>query len=355
MSTHPTFLIKENTALDKANTMALSCTASEVVSFTEESQITDFLNQWNKQVNPKPLFVLSGGSNVLLPHKLEACVLRPLLKGITKVNEDTDHVYIKVMAGENWHEFVMHSIAQGWYGLENLALIPGLVGASPVQNIGAYGIELCDVFDSLSAVNLTTGETKVFNKVACEFAYRDSVFKRNPNTWLISHVVFKLSKQPQLTLGYGDLATLAEELSETHKATPQSVANAVIQIRQSKLPDPKQIANTGSFFKNPVVEKTLFNSIQANFPDMPHYPQPSGHVKLAAGWLIDKAGLKGASLDNIGTHNKQALVVVNHAPYISKQADIAAFSQYIKKSVLEKFNINLEREPVWVNQDGSIN
>lgn len=346
--------IQNDASLNAANTMALACTASEVVTFTDEAQISSFLADFHQRTHKTNLFVLSGGSNVLLPSKLNACVLRPMLKGVTLLREDDRHAYVKVMAGENWHDFVLSSIGNGWYGLENMALIPGLVGAAPVQNIGAYGVELCDVFEELTAIHLETAEVKTFDKAACQFSYRDSLFKQNPNTWLITHVVFKLHKQPNLTLDYGDVASLATEMSDRSEPTPLSVANAVIQIRQSKLPDPAQIANTGSFFKNPVVDAATFAKLQATHPDIPHYPQADGSMKLAAGWLIDQAGLKGAKLGQIGTHAKQALVVVNHAPYVSKQADITAFSAYIIKKIKQHYGITLEREPVWVNDDGSI-
>lgn len=350
--------IAKNASLNDANTMALSCTASDVVTFTDELQISSFLTTFHEQhahtVDKPNLFVLSGGSNVLLPSQLDACVLRPLLKGVRKVSEDDTYAYVEVMAGESWHEFVLSSIENGWYGLENMALIPGLVGAAPVQNIGAYGVELCDVFEQLTAIQLETGESHTFDKAACQFAYRDSIFKQNPSTWLITKVVFKLHKEPHLKLGYGDVASLAATLSESGEPTPSSVAQAVIQIRQSKLPDPAVIANTGSFFKNPVVDHTTFSQLQSAYPNIPHYPQPENKIKLAAGWLIDQAGLKGAKQGNIATHEKQALVVVNHAPHVSKQADIEAFSTYIRQKIQEQFGINLEREPVWVHNDGSI-
>lgn len=370
----------KDTPLDHANTMALSCQVAQLVTVTTETAITDFLKQFLSRLsrnNTTNLLILSGGSNVLLPKKLDACVLMPKLKGISDVTDEfitkdnknsNDTVFIAVMAGENWHDWVMYSIQQGWYGLENLALIPGLVGAAPVQNIGAYGVALSDVFEQLEAINLSTNQKKIFTQAECQFAYRDSVFKQNPNQWLITKVVFKLSRQSNLKMGYGDVEKLAQQLcdvdnsnntennkptSRTNHITPKHVADAIIQIRQSKLPDPKKIANTGSFFKNPVVNQTVFATLKKQYPDMPHYPQADGQIKLAAGWLIDKAGLKGFQLGDIATHKKQALVIVNHAPYVSIQDDIKQLSDYIQNKVMQTFSVQLEREPVWVNADGS--
>lgn len=333
--------------------MSLASRASELHTFTLEADIVQFLKQRLTTSGVLPLFVLSGGSNVLLPPMLRACVIRPDLRGISAVKETDTHVWVAASAGEYWHEFVMHCLENGWYGLENLALIPGLVGAAPVQNIGAYGVEIKDHFTELTAINLVTGERRAFAKDACQFAYRDSFFKQNPNQWLITQVVFKLHKSPNLVLGYGDVARKAAEIAGG-QPTPKAVAEAIIGIRQSKLPNPKTTPNCGSFFKNPVVNTDIANRLLQSHPNMPHYPQAGNMVKLAAGWLIDQAGLKGYTQGSIGTHKDQALVLVNHAKGVATQDDIANFAKLVQAKVNDIFGVALEREPVWVRADGSL-
>ena len=245
-------------------------------------------------------------------------------------------------AGENWHEFVLHAIENQWAGIENLSLIPGNVGASPMQNIGAYGVEIKDVFHSLRAYHLPTGEVHTFKHSDCEFGYRESVFKRKyKGQYVILSVTYRLLKKPNLSLDYG---AIKAELERMKVATPDisSVSQAVINIRQSKLPDPKVIGNAGSFFKNPVIDKSEFEELKMKYPDMASYPVSEEQVKVAAGWLIDKAGWKGRRFDKYGVHERQALVLVNYGGAVGM--DIYNLSEEIMEDIYEKFGIHLERE-----------
>lgn len=345
--------------LSHSNTMALASVADVVVPLTDEAQLDAFMAHYEKEATPtKPLFVLSGGSNVLLPANLNAIVLRPQMRGISVTAQTDSYVDIEVMAGENWHDLVMHTVAQGWYGLENLALIPGLTGAAPVQNIGAYGVQLEDCLEYVRAYHLPTQTWHQLTAADCEFGYRDSLFKRTPNTWLITRVGFHLHTDPSKILAsYGDVQTVSQRYAEQQgrsQPNPADVMQAIIDIRQQKLPDPKQLPNCGSFFQNPIIPQAQFIALQAIHPTIVGYPMPDAMVKVAAGWLIEQAGLKGHGLAPILTHQQQALVLTNHSPYQATQADVARAQQHIADIVHEKFAIELAREPVWVNADGSI-
>ena len=345
--------------LSHSNTMALACVADVVVTLTDEAQLDAFMANYGKDAElTKPLFVLSGGSNVLLPAHLDAIVLRPQMHGITMTAQTDSHVDIEVMAGENWHDLVMYTVAQGWYGLENLALIPGLTGAAPVQNIGAYGVQLEDCLEYVRAYHLPTQTWHHLTAADCQFGYRDSLFKRAPNTWLITCVGFHLHTDPSKILAsYGDVQTVAQRYAEQQgrsQPNPADVMQAIIDIRQQKLPDPKQLPNCGSFFQNPIIPQAQFIALKAIHPTIVGYPMPDAMVKVAAGWLIEQAGLKGHGLAPILTHQQQALVLTNHSPYQATQADVAKAQQHIADIVHEKFAIELAREPVWVNADGSI-
>ena len=345
--------------LSHSNTMALASMADVVVTLTDEAQLDDFMADYGKEgASTKPLFVLSGGSNVLLPANLNAIVLQPQMRGISVTARTDGYVDIEVMAGENWHDLVMHTVAQGWYGLENLALIPGLTGAAPVQNIGAYGVQLEDSLEYVRAYHLPTQTWHQLTAADCEFGYRDSVFKRAPNTWLITRVGFRLHTDPRKILAsYGDVQTVAQRYAEQQgrsQPNPADVMQAIIDIRQQKLPDPKQLPNCGSFFQNPIIPQAQFIALKAIHPTIVGYPMPDAMVKVAAGWLIEQAGLKGHGLAPILTHQQQALVLTNHSPYQATQADVARAQQHIADIVHEKFAIELAREPVWVNADGSI-
>lgn len=345
--------------LSHSNTMALACVADVVVTLTDEAQLDAFMANYGKDAElTKPLFVLSGGSNVLLPANLNAIVLRPQMHGITMTAQTDRYVDIEVMAGENWHDLVMYTVAQGWYGLENLALIPGLTGAAPVQNIGAYGVQLEDCLEYVRAYHLPTQTWHHLTAADCQFGYRDSLFKRAPNTWLITRVGFRLhTNANKILASYGDVQTVAQRYAEQQgrmQPVPADVMQAIIDIRQQKLPDPKQLPNCGSFFQNPIIPQAQFITLQSAHPTIVGYPMPDAMVKVAAGWLIEQSGLKGGGLAPIMTHQQQALVLTNHSPYQATQADVAKAQNHIANIVSKIFAIELSREPVWVNADGSI-
>ena len=345
--------------LSHSNTMALACVADVVVTLTDEAQLDAFMAGYGKDAElTKPLFVLSGGSNVLLPANLNAIVLRPQMCGIIMTAQTDRYVDIEVMAGENWHDLVMYTVAQGWYGLENLALIPGLTGAAPVQNIGAYGVQLEDCLEYVRAYHLPTQTWHHLTAADCQFGYRDSLFKRAPNTWLITRVGFRLhTDASKILASYGDVQTVAQRYAEQQgrmQPVPADVMQAIIDIRQQKLPDPKQLPNCGSFFQNPIIPQAQFITLQSTHPTIVGYPMPDAMVKVAAGWLIEQSGLKGGGLAPIMTHQQQALVLTNHSPYQATQADVAKAQNHIANIVSEIFAIELSREPVWVNADGSI-
>ncbi len=288
-----------------------------------------------------PVFILGGGSNILLTRDMEGLVIKLEIKGIHLVKEEGDHLLVEVGAGEVWHELVMHCIAQDWAGLENLSLIPGTVGASPMQNIGAYGVEIKDVFESLQALHRETLEMHSFDAEACQFGYRESVFKQAfKEQFVITSVTFRLSKTPNFHLEYG---AIREVLAANGIDQPsiRDISDAVIQIRQSKLPDPKEIGNAGSFFKNPTIPASQFEALKSSFPSIPGYPSSEG-VKVAAGWLIEQAGWKGKRIGDVGVHVKQALVLVNYGN--GSGEEIKSLAQQIQASVLEKFGIQLHPE-----------
>jgi UDP-N-acetylmuramate dehydrogenase len=288
------------------------------------------------------LLILGGGSNILFTDDFQGLVLRNEIKGIELVDEDTENVYVKSGAGEVWHEFVCHCIDHNWAGLENLSLIPGSVGASPMQNIGAYGVEIKDVFHELSAYHIASGEIHTFDKQQCQFGYRESVFKRAlKNQYIIIDVTFKLHKVAQIKTSYGAIQQELEKMG-IFEPTIQDVSKAVIAIRQSKLPDPKVLGNAGSFFKNPVVSIQLFEDIKRNYPEVSFYPVSETEVKLAAGWLIEKAGFKGLRKENCGVHDKQALVLVNYGN--STGQEILNLSTQIIEHIQKLFGLTLERE-----------
>lgn len=340
-----------NHSLSDANTMALSCVASQAVVLRDEREL-EYLP------SNLPLFILSGGSNVLLPEHLNATVLLPRFRGVRIVKEDEDSVMLDVMGGENWHSLVNYCTHKGWYGLENLALIPGLVGAAPVQNIGAYGVQLDEVVIGVKVYDIGNRIWHFFDKKACKFGYRDSIFKRDPRQLLITCLRITLHKDPKkINVSYGDLANHAKLWAEKDSLTtptPLQVMKAVIDIRKSKLPDPKELPNCGSFFQNPIISKAQFARLKVNYPEMPSYPVDDINVKVPAGWLIDKAGLKGGGVAPILTHKNQALVLTNHAPHLATQKNIKTSQDFIVKTVLELFGIRLVREPVWVGEFGDI-
>jgi UDP-N-acetylmuramate dehydrogenase len=287
--------------------------------------------------------VLGSGSNVVLTRDFDGLVLLMQLRGKRVAREDGDAWYVEAGAGENWHEFVAWTLGQGLPGLENLALIPGTVGAAPIQNIGAYGLEMCERFAFLRAVELATGETVEFDVAACRFGYRDSFFKREGrDRFAITSVTFRLPKAWTPRADYADLAR--ELAARGDPVTAQAIFDAVVAVRRAKLPDPLVLGNAGSFFKNPVVEVAQFDALRAREPDVVSYRQTDGRVKLAAGWLIDRCGWKGRAIGAAAVHERQALVLVNCGG--ATGAEIIALAHAIQKEVRERFGVDLEPEPV---------
>ena len=331
--------IQENISLKPYNTFGIDVKAKYFLEITGLAQLQKVL-----ELNAYPeRFIISGGSNLLLTKDINALVVYINLKGKTIVEEDDSSVEVKVMAGENWHDLVLWSLDQGFGGLENLSLIPGNTGTAPIQNIGAYGVELKDVFVSCAAMEIATGELVSFDLDACEFGYRDSIFKRKAKgKYIITSVNLKLSKKNHiLNTGYG---AIEEELKEKGIVYPtiRDISNAVIAIRQSKLPDPKVLGNSGSFFKNPVVSKKKLEKIRKQYPKMPNYEVGKDSFKVPAGWLIEQCGLKGKRFGDAGVHEKQALVLVNYGNATGKE--LLELAHRIQKEVADKFGINIEPE-----------
>ncbi len=332
-------MIQEDISLKQYNTFGIKAKAKRFATFSSKAELSEILNQRNND----ELLILGGGSNLLLTKDFDGFAIRNEIKGFEVVSEDNNTVSIKVGSGEVWHEFVLRCIDNNYGGVENLSLIPGSVGASPMQNIGAYGVEIKDVFIELEAYHIETGKVKVFSHKECRFGYRESVFKRElKGEYIIVSVTYRLTKNKhQIKASYG--AILSElENNQIDSPTIKDISNAVITIRSSKLPDPKEIGNAGSFFKNPVVEKSILEKIQENYENVPNYPAPNGLVKLAAGWLIEQAGWKGKTFGNYGVHKKQALVLVNYSDCTGE--NILNLSTQIIEDVKDRFGITLERE-----------
>ena len=293
-----------------------------------------------------PLLVLGGGSNLLLTRDFPGLVLRVENRGVTLLEDAPEAFLVRAAAGENWHAFVLHALKQGWTGLENLSLIPGTVGAAPIQNIGAYGVELDSVCDCVDALEISTGRRVTLDRKACRFAYRDSVFKHEArDRHVILSVTFRLPKQAPLHTGYAELrdALAARGIDQPNA---NDVSDAVIAIRRAKLPDPAVLGNAGSFFKNPLVSAEQFAALKVFHPRMVGYPQPGGAVKLAAGWLIDNAGWKGRALGGAAVYERQALVIVNRGAATAD--DVVALARAIQADIRGRFGVELEPEPVWV-------
>lgn len=331
--------IEENISLKAYNTFGIDVKArffAEITSLLQLQKILDL------KAYPKR-FVLGGGSNLLLTKDIDTLVLHINLKGIHVVEETDNQVTVKAMAGENWHQFVLWCLDKDYGGLENLSLIPGNVGTAPIQNIGAYGVELKDVFEKCTAMEIATGELIEFDSKACEFDYRDSVFKSKlKGQYIITSVNFKLSKKNHvLDTGYGAIETKLKEDGIVYP-TIHDISKAVISIRQSKLPDPKEIGNSGSFFKNPIVTKKVLTRIQKEFPEVPFYEIDEEKYKIPAGWLIEKCGFKGKRFGDAGVHEKQALVLVNYGE--ASGEDIWGLAVNIQKTVKERFKIEISPE-----------
>ena len=331
-------IIKNNITLKPFNTFGIDVNASEFVSIDSIQGLKDVLN-----TNPSDLLILGGGSNMLLTKDVNALVLQINLKGISVISSTENSVQVKVSAGENWHELVCWCLKENFGGLENLSLIPGNVGTAPIQNIGAYGVELKDSFVSCEALDIQTKELRVFTKEDCKFGYRNSIFKQElKGQYIITSVVFELSShQHVLKTNYGAIEAELENIG-IETPTIQDISKAVISIRNSKLPDPKLIGNSGSFFKNPVISSSKFKILKSQFPLIPHYTVSEDSIKIPAAWLIDTAGFKGKTFGNYGVHAKQALVLVNYGGASGK--DILKLSIQIQKAVKFIFDIDLETE-----------
>ncbi|MCW4470453.1 UDP-N-acetylmuramate dehydrogenase [Flavobacterium sp. MFBS3-15] len=331
--------IISNYPLKDLNTFGISAYAKEFVQVTTIAGLAETL----RENTGKKLFILGGGSNMLLTRDIDALVIQIGLKGKEVVWEDEEHVHIKSMAGENWHEFVLYCIDKGYGGIENLSLIPGNVGTTPIQNIGAYGIEIKDIFVSCEAMEIATQQVRTFTKEECEFAYRESIFKGPlKNRYIITSVTFRLTKvHHKINTSYGDIAA---ELAKQGITVPtiKDVSNAVTAIRQSKLPDPKELGNSGSFFKNPVITAEEFEKAYLQHPQMPHYTVSDTMVKVPAGWLIEQSGFKGKRFGDAGVHAKQALVIVNYGNATGQE--LLELSKKIQETVFKNFGINIEAE-----------
>jgi UDP-N-acetylmuramate dehydrogenase len=331
--------IQENFNLRTYNTFGISASCKLFTDVKNNEEVQEIITSSYFKNNTN--LILGGGSNVLFTKDFDGLVIKNSLKGIEVILDAQDYVLVKVNAGEVWHNFVIWSIEHNYAGIENLSLIPGLIGASPMQNIGAYGAEIKDVCESVEAVELSTGQSFVFSNSDCEFGYRESVFKRKlKDRFLITAVTFKLNKTPRFNINYGDIKNTLSEMN-VYELSLKAVSDAVIQIRSAKLPDPKKIGNAGSFFKNPEVRKELVDDLLLRYPLMPNYPQENG-VKVPAGWLIEQCGWKGKVVGNTGSHKSQALVLVNYGNATGNE--IYKLALEIKQSVKEKFGIDIEPE-----------
>jgi len=331
--------IKNHFSLRNFNTFGIEASAKEFVAVHSIEELKSVLAE-NKAKNK---FILGGGSNMLLTKDIDALVIHIDLKGKKIVEENDDFVWVESQAGENWHEFVLWTINNNFGGLENMSLIPGNVGTTPVQNIGAYGTEIKDTFVSCAAIKIETLEMKSFNNAECHFNYRESIFKNEvKDQYIITSVVFKLTKHNhKINISYGDISTELEKLN-IKNPTLKDVSNAVITIRHSKLPDPKELGNSGSFFKNPIVLKSDFEPIHKKFPDMKFYEISETEVKVPAGWLIEQAGFKGKRFGDAGIHKNQALVLVNYGNATGQE--ILNVSKEIQYTVFKIFGISIEAE-----------
>ena len=334
--------IERRAALRAFNTFGLPAVAAALVRLRSEADVKRLVD--HPEFGPAKKLILGGGSNLVLTRDVAAVVLKVEIPGRRLVAQTDEAVIVEAGAGENWHELVAWTLQQGWPGLENLGLIPGLVGAAPVQNIGAYGVELADRFESLDGVDLVTGRSVTLNASQCAFGYRDSVFKHLlAGKTLITRVRLRLPRPWRPVLGYLDLQRRVHDTGNAHPDA-QTIFDWVCDIRRAKLPDPQQIGNAGSFFKNPVVSAEQCRDIIGRDPSVVHYPLPDGSAKLAAGWLIDACGWKGKSIGQAGVYERQALVLVNRGGAIG--AEVLTLARAIQESVYGRFGIRLEPEPV---------
>jgi UDP-N-acetylmuramate dehydrogenase len=330
-------LFQENFSLKSLNTFGIEVSTKLFASFSSVNNLAEILENTNEQ-----LLILGGGSNILFTKNYDGLVLKNEITGIEKINEDDAYIYVRAGAGVGWHEFVLHCINNNYAGVENLSLIPGSVGASPMQNIGAYGVEIKDVFYALEAYHINDKKLVTFSKNDCAFGYRESIFKNKcMGQFVITSVTFRLNKIPVFNTSYGAIEAELEKMG-IQSPNIKAISDAVINIRQSKLPNPTQIGNAGSFFKNPTIENVQFEALKNKFSNIVGYPTLKNETKLAAGWLIEQCGWKGYRKKDAGCHEKQALVLVNYNNALGE--DILQLSNEIIDSVKLKFGVILEKE-----------
>lgn len=335
--------MQKNVSLIRLNTLALPGQATRFLRIDDSTQLCD------PQLSDHPRFILGGGSNLVIQGDIQRLVLQMAIPGRRLLREDAEAWYVEGGAGENWHDFVQWTLQQGWPGLENLSLIPGSVGAAPIQNIGAYGLEVGERLHTVRGWDFVGREWLEFSATDCRFAYRDSFFKQQgwhlDGRFAISSVVFRLPKAWQANLRYADIE---QNLNRNGivSPTPLDIAQAVCTVRRSKLPDPKTLPNAGSFFHNPILKAEHAADLKADHPSLPVYPQPDGRVKLAAGWLIEQAGWKGKSLGPVGMYEKQALVLVNHGAATGD--DVRRTMAAVQRAVHERFGVELQPEPIFI-------
>ncbi len=336
----PRLKLHQNISLKPYNTFGIEASAKEFVEVTSKEEVTVLCQAFN--LVDREILVIGGGSNLLITGDFEGMVIKNSIKGIAITHEDDTHIWVKAMSGEVWHDFVLWTIDHNLGGVENLSLIPGCVGAAPMQNIGAYGVEIKNTFDSLEAVKIENGEEVQFTNAQCGFGYRESIFKHEvKGQYIIVSVTFKLAKNPIFNTTYGAIQQTLQQKGIT-VPTVKAISDAVIEIRTSKLPDPKKLGNSGSFFKNPEIPKAQFDALKLQFPEMVGYPAGEGYIKVAAGWMIEQCGWKGKRLGNAGSHKDQALVLVNYGGATGKE--IWDLAMAIQKSVNDKFGILISPE-----------
>lgn len=332
--------IQQNIPLQSFNTFGIEANAKEFVDIHSIEELQVLCSNFN--LSDRNVLILGGGSNMLLTKDVDGMVIKISIKGIQIEKEDENHVWVRAMAGENWHELVLWTIEKGLSGLENLSLIPGCVGASPMQNIGAYGVEIKNTFESLEAIELDGGGAKTFDFNACKFGYRESIFKQEAKgKYVIVSVLFKLNKKPVFNITYGAIQQTLAKHGIT-EPTLKAVSDAVVEIRSSKLPNPKILGNAGSFFKNPEIPNAQFENLKNQFPEIVGYPASEGYTKVAAGWLIEQCGWKGKIVGNVGSHKDQALVLVNYGGATGHE--IWQLAMDIQKSVFNQFGITITPE-----------
>ena len=341
--------IDKNVSLKTRNTFGFNVSAEYFVSARSNDDIKESL-EWARKKS-LPVFVLGGGSNVVLCEDIAGLTLSVETRNITPEQEEADSIQINVAAGENWHALVNYCIDHHFHGIENLSLIPGAVGAAPIQNIGAYGVELCEHFDSLTAIDISTGETVVLSRSDCQFGYRDSVFKRAlKNTLVIAEVTLNLSRTFHARTEYGNIQQQLENIG-CENPTARELSDVICNIRRSKIPDPSEIGNAGSFFTNPIVPSEKFQALQKEYPGVVGFELSSGLHKVAAGWLVEQCNWKGYREENVGVHAQQSLVLINHSN--GSGQEIIALAEKIQQSVLEEFGIALTIEPTVYKRPGA--